>query len=84
MANIEVFIAGCPLCEPAVQTVQDTACPNCTVKIYNLQNGEGRAEAEEYGVNRVPTIVVNGQIAACCQSSGKVDAETLRSMGVGG
>lgn len=67
MAKIEIFIAG---------------CPNCEVTIFNLQKGEGRAEAGKYGVTRVPTVVVNGKIAVCCNSS-KVDAAVLRSMGVG-
>jgi alkyl hydroperoxide reductase subunit AhpF len=84
MAKIEVFIAGCPLCEPVVQTVKETACPNCEITIYNLQNGEGKAEAERYGVTRVPTVVVNGSIAACCQGTGAVSAEQLRAAGVGG
>lgn len=82
MAKIELFIAGCPLCESAVQTVNDTACPKCEVIIYNLQNGEGKAEAAKYGVTRVPTVVVNGTIAGCCET-GKVNAEDLRAAGVG-
>lgn len=82
MAKIEVFIAGCSLCEPAVQTVKDTACPNCEVTIYNLQDGEGKAEAEKYGVTRVPTVVVNGKVAGCCRT-GSVNAEDLRAAGVG-
>lgn len=82
MVTIEVFIAGCPLCEPAVQTVKETACPNCVVTIYNLQNGEGKEEADKYGVTRVPTVVVDGKVAGCCQS-GTVNADDLRAAGVG-
>jgi hypothetical protein len=41
MANIEVFIAGCPLCDEAVRTVNETACPNCTVTVYDLRQGQG-------------------------------------------
>jgi hypothetical protein len=83
MAKIEVFIAGCPLCDDAVKTVRETACPKCEVTIYNLNEGEGKAEAERYGVTRVPSVVVNGRLAECCTSSCKVDGAVLRAMGVG-
>ena len=82
MAKIEVFIAGCPLCDDAVRAVRETACPNCEVAIYNLNAGEGRAEAEQYGITRVPSVVVNGKLAGCCDG-GKVNAEDLRAAGVG-
>jgi len=84
MANIEVFVAGCPLCEPAVKAVNEAACPSCTVTFYNLASGEGIAEAERYGVTRVPMVVVNGTIAGCCQGNGPVTLDGLRVAGVGG
>ena len=88
MAKIEVFIAGCPLCDEAEKTVKETACPNCEVTVYDLREGcetrECRKKAEEYGITRVPAVVVDGKLAACCTGTGKVDAATLRSMGVGG
>jgi len=33
---VEVFIAGCPLCNNTVKLVRELACPNCEVQIYNL------------------------------------------------
>lgn len=82
MAKIEVFTAGCPLCEEALKTVRESACPNCEVTVYNLNDGQGKAEAERYGVTRVPTVVVNGKIAGCCEG-GAVNADDLRAAGVG-
>jgi hypothetical protein len=86
MANIEIFIAGCSLCDDAVKTVQETACPNCTVTVHDLREGcatmECREKAQQYGIARVPTVVVDGRIAGCC-GQGKVDAARLRSMSVG-
>ncbi|MFY9234188.1 MAG: thioredoxin family protein [Fimbriimonadaceae bacterium] len=88
MPNIEVFIAGCPLCDEAVRTVNETACSKCTVTVYDLREGcetmECRERAQKYGVTRVPTVVVDGQIAGCCKGSSKVDIAILRAMGVGG
>lgn len=84
--TVEVFIAGCPLCDEAVQLVKSTACPSCEVKVYDLREGcatnECRDLAQRYGVKRVPTVVVDGRIADCCQAGG-VDEASLRELGVG-
>lgn len=86
MAKIEVFIAGCPLCDEAVRTVKETACPNCTVTVYDLREGcetnECREKAAEYGISRVPAVVVDGKLCSCCEGS-KVNANDLRAAGVG-
>ena len=84
--RVEVFIAGCPLCDEAVKTVRGTACESCEVVIYDLREGcetmECREKAKQYGITRVPAVVVNGKVADCCQQS-KVTAEGLRRAGVG-
>lgn len=79
--RVEVFTAGCPVCEPAVQLVQELACPDCEVTVYDLRE-TGAGKSREYDVNRVPTVVVDGTIAACCQG-GEVSGEQLRAAGIG-
>ncbi|MGI8924850.1 MAG: thioredoxin family protein [Fimbriimonadales bacterium] len=82
MAKIEVFIAGCPLCDEAVRTVKETACPNCEITVYDLREGceimECREKARAYGVTRV----VVGKLYSCCEGS-KVKATDLWAAGVG-
>lgn len=34
--KVEVFIAGCPVCDKTVKLVQSLACPNCEVVVYDL------------------------------------------------
>jgi DNA-binding transcriptional MerR regulator len=84
--TVEVFTAGCPLCDEAVQLVKSVACPSCDVKVYDLREGcatqECRDLAQRYGVKTVPAVVVDGQIADCCRSEGVGEA-SLRAMGVG-
>lgn len=81
--TIEVFTAGCPCCNEAVNLVQSLACSSCDLQILDIRtDAAAQVKAKEYGVKRVPAVVVNGKLADCCQI-GAVDADTLRSLGVG-
>lgn len=56
---IEVFSAGCPLCDETVVRVrQAVAACGCTV-IVRAPDGP---EAQQYGIRAVPAIVVDGQL----------------------
>lgn len=80
---VEIFTAGCPCCDDAVKTVQALICPSCDVQVLNLRTDPAaQAKAKQYGVKRVPAVVVNGRLADCCQQ-GTVDAGRLRALGVG-
>ena len=65
--KVEVFTAGCPLCEETVQLVRETACSECDVTVYDIRK-EGLEKAREYGVTSVPTVVVDGKIIDCCKT----------------
>ena len=81
--TIEVFTAGCPCCDDAVRVVTSVACESCDVQVLDMRSDKAAQErAKQYGIHRVPAVVVNGQLADCC-SSGAVDEEVLRSLGVG-
>jgi hypothetical protein len=88
--QVEVFTAGCPVCEPAVQLVKELACPDCEVTVHDLrQTGEAfTAEASaaqraaQYGIKAVPAVVVNGNLVSCCQTSGPKRDE-LSQAGIG-
>jgi glutaredoxin len=83
---IEVFTAGCPLCEGAERLVKATACKDCEVVVYDLNKscdtGECLEKVKAYGINRVPAVVVDGHLAECC-SVGPVTVEGLKAAGVG-
>jgi glutaredoxin 3 len=81
--QVEVFTAGCPLCDEAVALVERIACPSCEVVVLDLRGGgEAADRARSLGVNAVPAVVVDGRVADCC-ARGPVDEEALRSAGVG-
>lgn len=79
--KVEVFTAGCPVCEPAVQMVNELACPDCEITVYNLNEG-GAEAASGYGVKTVPAVVVDGRIVSCCENRGPDRAE-LAAAGIG-
>lgn len=84
---VEVFTAGCPLCDETVKLVRDLACSNCEVRVYDLHEGCAtnfcREKAEQYGIHRVPAVVVNGKLAECCQNQQPVSRESLVAAGLG-
>lgn len=79
--KIEVFVAGCPLCEETARLVKDNTCPSCELTVYDL-NTNGMEKAKEYGVHSVPTIVVNGKVLDCCARD-KPTKESLKAAGIG-
>lgn len=78
---VEVFTAGCPLCDETVKLVRQLACPNCEVQIYDLN--AHREKAAQYGIHRVPAVVVNGFLADCCKNQQPVSRESLIAAGIG-
>lgn len=83
---VEVFTAGCPVCEEAVNLVQSLACPGCEVQIYDVREGcatnECRDKARQYGIAAVPAIAVDGVLLDCCRRA-PITASVLRAAGVG-
>lgn len=80
--TIEVFSAGCPCCDEAVQAVRDASCESCDIQVLDMKDPSVAARAKQLGINRVPAVVINGQLADCC-ATGAVDVDVLRSMGLG-
>ena len=84
--KVEVFTAGCPVCDPVVSLVRETACPSCDVVIYNLaeefDNLEIMNKLKSYGVNRIPSIAVNGKLLSCC-SDNEITKQDLVDAGIG-
>ncbi len=80
--KVEVFTAGCTVCTDLVDLVKATACPDCQVTIYNLNQGQGVEEAKRYGVTAVPAVVVEGKLLDCCQRA-HVTKHDLEAAGIG-
>jgi hypothetical protein len=80
--KIEVFSAGCGMCEDTIEMVQNAACSSCEVTILDMKEPETMTRAKELGVKSVPAVAIDGVLASCCSGRG-VDLETLKAAGLG-
>ena len=80
--KIEIFSAGCSVCEDTIALVNAIACPSCDVEVLDMREQPVAARAKEYGIHRVPAVVVDGELAECCAVAGP-DHATLQAAGVG-
>jgi len=80
--KIEVFTAGCPICEETVSLVARLACPSCAVAVLDVNDATTAARAKQLGVRSVPAVVIDGKLAGCCAGRGP-DEATLRAAGLG-
>lgn len=83
MPQIELFGAGCALCQAVAEKIKGLAGPECSVRVHDLRNDPVAVRAAEgYGIRRVPSVVIDGQLAACC-TAGAVDESVLKAAGLG-
>lgn len=80
--KVEVFSAGCPVCQNAIELVNRLACSSCEVSILDMNDIRVAKRAHDLGVRSVPAVAVNGRLAACCSGAG-VDEQALRAAGLG-
>ncbi len=83
MPRIEIFSAGCPLCEDVAKKIKSLAGPDCNIKVHDLRNDPAAVKAAaRYSIQRVPSVVVDGKLAPCCAAV-PVDEAVLRAAGLG-
>ncbi len=85
MANkrsVEIFSAGCGVCQDTVALVERIACPSCEVTVLDMNDDAVAQRARSLGVASVPAVAVDGKLAGCCTGRGP-DEAALRSAGIG-
>jgi glutaredoxin 3 len=80
--KIEIFSAGCPVCQEAIATIKDNACTSCAVSILDMNDPAVSSRAKNLGIKSVPAVVIDGQLADCCAGRGP-DIEALKAAGLG-
>ena len=80
--RVEVFSAGCAVCDEAVALVRGLACDSCEVVVLDMSDAEVVRRARQLGIRTVPAVAVDGRLADCCAGSGP-DEAALREAGIG-
>lgn len=80
--KIEIFSAGCPVCEALVARVRDMACPSCEVSVLDMNQPAVAERAASLGVGSLPAVAIDGALAECCAGRGP-DEAALRAAGLG-
>ncbi|WP_206542467.1 thioredoxin family protein [Pseudomonas shahriarae] len=80
--KVEVFNAGCPACQTAIEFDNHIACSSCDLSTLDMNDINVAKRAHDLGVRSVPAVAINGQLASCCSDAG-VEEQALRAAGLG-
>jgi len=80
--KVEIFSAGCKVCEETVDWIQKLACPSCQVEVLDMQKEQVSARAKQLGVRSVPAVAVDGKLLVCCAGAGPQESDLIAA-GVG-
>lgn len=80
--KVEVFSAGCPACQTAIDLVNRLACPSCEVTVLDMHDINVARRARDLGIRSLPAVAINGRLASCCAAGG-VEQQALRAAGLG-
>src|SRR3546814_15175297 len=80
--KVEVFSAGCAVCDEAVALVERVVCSSCEVTVHDMKDINAAKRAKTLGIRSVPAVVIDGKPAACCEGRG-IDEANLHVAGLG-
>jgi glutaredoxin len=80
--KIEIFSAGCPVCEDAVRLVNKLTGKGCEITVLDMKNPAVADRAKTLGIRSVPAVVIDGKLADCCVGRGP-DEAALKAAGLG-
>jgi len=80
--KVEVFSAGCAVCETTIERIKEIACPSCEVLVLDMKADDVAKRAKTLGIRSVPAVVIDGKLAECCSGRGP-DEDVLRAAGLG-
>ena len=76
--KVEVFSAGCALCEEVIDLVRREAGSSTEVIVRKMIDARVLARAEALGIRSIPAVVIDGKVGSCCTPRG-VDLQVLKN-----
>ena len=80
--KIEIFSAGCPVCDETIEMVKRNTCQHCEVTVLDMNDADVADRAKTICVGSVPAVVIDGKLADCCAGRGP-DETILKAAGLG-
>ncbi len=80
--KVEVFSAGCQVCNDAVEMVKRISCQDCEINVLDMKDHVVAERAKSLGIKSIPAIVIDGKLADCCAGRGP-DETTFKAAGLG-
>ena len=80
--KVEIFSAGCPVCQDVIELVKRLACPSCEVVVLDMNDPHVSERARSLGIRSVPAVAIDGELVECCAGRG-VDEAALKAAGLG-
>ena len=59
--KIEVFSAGCSVCQKTIEMVKGNACPSCDITVLDMNDSNVADRAKQLGIRSVPVVVIDGK-----------------------
>lgn len=79
---VEIFSAGCSICEETISLVKSIACESAHIVVHDMRKASVAQRALQLGVRSLPAVAIDGKLADCCAGRGPGEA-TLRAAGLG-
>ena len=76
--KVEVFSAGCALCEEVIDELRREAGSSYQVIVNKMTDARVLRRAEVLGIRSIPAVVIDGKLASCCTPTG-VDIQALKN-----
>lgn len=80
--KVEIFSAGCAVCDETIARIRTPACPSCEVVVLDMKEAAIAKRARDLGVRSIPAVAFDGKLADCCSRAGP-DEAVLQAAGLG-
>ena len=81
--KIEVFVSMCQICFDAIDLVNSLVGPDDEVTVLAVEKSVIADRARELDILSVPCVVIDGEVAGCCQKGFPYEWEPLKAAGLG-
>ena len=75
--KVEIFSAGCAVCDELVERVRGIACPSCDIVVLDMKQPDVAERAKQLRVASIPAVAIDGTLADCCAGRGPDEAALL-------